>query len=135
MHAPTSSLPADTPEILYSVERRRYPRVPVPNVVVGLELPEDADATGGVVPEDPAGFTWVGSAIDISMDGLSLALPDDIPLGSEVLLTFKLGSDTAFVRVPSIVVRRKPGFGLGAVLFLDWTPTDREALQAYIDQR
>jgi len=135
MPEPMTSLTADSPEILYSVERRRFPRVPVPNVVVGLELPEDADATGGVVPEDPAGFTWVGSAIDISMDGLSLALPDDIPLGSEVLLTFKLDADTTLVRVPSIVVRRKPGFGLGAVLFLGWSTTDLQALQAYIDRR
>lgn len=135
MPEPTPSTSVDSPEVLYSTERRRFPRVPVPDVVVGLELPEDADATGGIVPEDPSGFTWVGSAIDISLDGLSLALPDDIPLGSEVLLTFKLDADTAFVRVPSIVVRRKPGFGLGAVLFLGWTTDDLQALQTYIDRR
>ncbi len=135
MPEPMMSLPGENPEILYSVERRRFPRVPVPDVVVGLELPADADTTGGFLPTDPSGFTWVGSAIDISMDGLSLALPDNVPLGSEVLLTFKPDPETAFVRVPAIVVRRKPGFGLGAVLFLGWTPTDLQALQTFIDRR
>jgi hypothetical protein len=134
MPEPTTSLPAHGPEILYSVERRRFPRVPVPNVVVGLEPSGAAGVTAGTVPDDPAGFTWVGSAMDISLDGLSLALPDDIPLGSEVLLTFKLDSDTAFVRVPAIVVRRKPGFGLGAVLFLGWDPADWQVLRAFLDR-
>jgi|GEM_PF-1217192 len=134
MPEPTAHLTADPSEILYSIERRRFPRVPVPDVVVGLELSDALASASHGVPGDPTGFAWVGSAMDISLDGLSLALPDDIPLGSEVLLTFKLDPDTAFVRVPAIVVRRKPGFGLGAVLFLGWETADWQALQAFLDR-
>jgi len=132
MPEPMSSFAAESPDVLYSIERRRFPRVPVPDLVVGLELPES------VASEEPAGFAWVGSAIDLSLDGMSLALPDDVPLGSEVLLTFKLeddGEETAFVRVPAIVVRRKPGFGQGAVLFLGWDPGDWQALRTYLERR
>jgi hypothetical protein len=132
MPEPVTSLTTESPDVLYTIERRRFPRVPVPDVVVGLELPEAAAA------DDPAGFAWVGSAIDLSLDGMSLALPDDVPLGSEVLLTFRLddrGEEVAFVRVPAIVVRRKPGFGQGAVLFLGWDHAEWEALRAYLDRR
>ena len=138
MPEPMTSLAAESPDVLYSIERRRFPRVPVPDVVVGLELPETAVAAPAGRVHDSTGFAWVGSAIDISLDGMSLALPDDIPLGSEVLLTFKLDArdeEMAFVRVPAIVVRRKPGFGQGAVLFLGWDQAEWQALRAYLDLR
>jgi len=138
MPEPMTRLATESPDVLYSIERRRFPRVPVPDVVVGLERPEAAMAATAGAPNDPDGFAWVSSAIDLSLDGMSLTLPDDVPLGSEVFLTFKLeshGDEMAFVRVPAIVVRRKPGFGTGAVLFLGWDHTEWQALRAYLDRR
>lgn len=138
MPEPMMSLAAENVDVLYATERRRSPRLPVPDLVVGLELPEVVEALEegtAALRGASTGFAWIGSAIDISLDGMSLALPDDIPLGSEVLLTFKLDADTACVRVPAIVVRRKPGFGQGAVLFLGWDLADSQALRAYIDER
>ncbi len=131
-------------EVLFSIERRRFPRVPVPNLVVGIERAgaETADPANPVgAPGGSSGFTGVGSAIDLSLDGMSLTLPEDIPLGSEVLLTFQVdspdpvGDTIAFVRVPAIVVRRKPGFSTGAVLFLGWESADWQALESYLERR
>lgn len=102
-------------------ERRAYPRRPAPEVFVALETPD-----AGGHPE------WAGSAIDISGGGLSMPLPEDVPVGSELLLTFRLEDGTAFVRVPSTVVRRESGFGVGAVQFHDWDDARRLALLAYL---
>jgi hypothetical protein len=115
-----------------SVDRRRFPRKPVPEVVVAVELSDTEPPTLSAASDTGAGLAWAGSAIDISPEGLALSLPEDIPLGSEVLLTFRLDDETAFARVPSVVVRKQPGFGLGVVRFGDWRSSDRRALSAYL---
>lgn len=115
------------------VERRRFARKPVPEVFVAVELSDTMDATVSADVSDTAGaLTWAGSAIDISPGGLGLTLPEDIPVGSEVLLTFWLDDATVFSRVPSVVVRKEHGFGLGAVRFHDWSSRDVNALWAYL---
>lgn len=102
-------------------ERRAYPRRPAPEVFVALES-----------SEDPGRAEWAGSAIDISGGGLALTLPDEVPVGTELLLTFRLEDGTAFVRVPSTVVRKESGYGIGAVRFHDWDDAKRLALLAYL---
>jgi hypothetical protein len=112
-----------------SADRRRFARKPVPEVFVAVELSDTAPA---VVSDTPGALAWAGSAIDISPGGLGLTLPEDVPVGSEVLLTFWLDEATVFSRVPSVVVRKEHGFGLGAVRFHDWTRHDLDALQAFL---
>ena len=116
-----------------SSDRRHCPRKPVPEVVVAVELSDTEGAPWPTVSDTAGGLAWAGSAIDISPEGLGLTLPDDIPVGSEVLLTFRLDDETAFARVPSVVIRKQPGFGLGAVRFRGLSRSDRLALGAYLD--
>jgi len=112
-----------------SRDRRRFARRPVPEVFVAVEL---SDTVPAAVSDTPSALSWAGSAIDISPGGLGLTLPEDIPVGSEVLLTFWLDDATVFSRVPSVVVRKEHGFGLGAVRFHDWTRHDLDALRAFL---
>lgn len=125
--SPFEARQADDP-----MDRRRFPRKPVPEVVVAVELSDAPRASLSEVSDTTLGLAWAGSAIDISPEGLALSLPDDIPLGSEVLLTFRLDDETAFARVPSVVVRKQAGYGLGVVRFADWRSSDRHALRAYL---
>ncbi|HSL82987.1 MAG TPA: PilZ domain-containing protein [Thermoanaerobaculia bacterium] len=113
-------------------ERRHCPRKPVPDVVVAVEMSDTDGTASPAVSDTGGGLAWAGSAIDISPEGLALTLPEDIPVGSEVLLTFRLDDETAFARVPSVVIRKQPGFGLGAVRFRGWSRSDRHALGAYL---
>lgn len=115
-----------------AIDRRHWPRKPVPEVVVAVELSDTSEARPSALSDTPGGLAWAGSAIDISLEGLALTLPDDIPVGSEVLLTFRLDDDTAFARVPSVVVRKQTGLGLGAVQFHDWARTDQQTLGAFL---
>lgn len=104
----------------------------MPEVVVAVELSDTTSSRLSAVSDSSFGLAWAGSAIDISPEGLALSLPEDIPLGSEVLLTFRLDDETAFARVPSVVVRKQAGYGLGVVRFGDWRSSDRHALRAYL---
>ncbi len=116
-------------------DRRRSPRTPVPELFVGLEMSDTS-----CVPVSPKVSdrrrrpSWAASAIDISTEGLALTLPAEVPVGSEVLLTFRLDEETAFARVPSRVVRKEEGFGVGAVSFSSWPESDRLALLSYLHQ-
>ena len=115
-----------------SADRRRSPRKPVPEVVVAVELSDITSSRLSPVSDSSFGLSWAGSAIDISPEGLALSLPDDIPVGSQVLVTFRLDDETAFARVPSVVVRKQPGYGLGAVRFQDLSTSDRHALRSFL---
>lgn len=114
-------------------ERRRFARKPVPEVFVAVEVSDTPDAdTVAPVADTGGGLAWAGSAIDISPEGLGLTLPEDVPVGTEVLLTFWLDDATVFSRVPSVVIRKEHGLGLGAVRFHDWRHHDLDALEAYL---
>lgn len=102
-------------------DRRAFPRRPVPEIFVAVET-----------DRDPGHPEWAGSAIDISGSGLSLMLPEQISVGSELYLTFRLTDGTSFVRVPSTVVRMDHGYNMGAVRFHDWADGERLALLAYL---
>lgn len=132
MHHDVARPRVDHPEELATIDRRRAPRVPVPDLIVAVEPTE----IEGVVPEafdaamdSPA---WACAAIDISRDGLGMILPSEVPIGAELLLTFKLDEQTYFSRVSGIVVRKQSGFGLGAVCFHGWTDSDLRALEAFL---
>lgn len=127
----------DAAHALAGSERRRSSRVPVPGMIVAAELAEPvttAPVDGARAP-GPVSPTWAGSAIDISRDGLGLVLPAEVPVGTELLLTFKLDDDTTFARVPSAVVRTQPGLGLGAVRFEGWNHSELRALHSYLGPR
>lgn len=124
----SSNLNQPPPDVGFP-ERREFARKPVPEVFVAVEL---SDTVPAALSDTPTVLAWAGSAIDISPGGLGLTLPEDIPVGSEVLLTFWLDEATVFSRVPSVVVRKEHGFGLGAVRFHDWTHHDLDALQAFL---
>ncbi len=102
-------------------DRRAYPRRPVPEVFVAIET-----------EDNPGRPEWAGSAVDISADGLALMMPDDVPVGSELYLTFRLEDGTSFVRVPSTLVRKDRGYCMGAVRFHDWADGERLLLLAYL---
>ena len=106
-------------------DRRAYPRRPAPEVFVALETPAEA-------PGPPGRPAWAGNAVDISGGGLAMPLPDEVSVGAELLLTFYLEDGTAFVRVPSTVVRNERGFGIGAVAFEGWDDAKRLTLLAYL---
>lgn len=113
-------------------ERRRFARKPVPDVFVAVELSDtQPPGTPAEVSDTAGGLSWAGSAVDISPEGLGLTLPEDLPVGAEVLLTFWLDDATVFSRVPSVVIRKEHGLGLGAVRFRNWRYHDLDALQAY----
>lgn len=102
-------------------DRRAYPRRPVPEVFVAIET-----------EKDPGHPQWASSAVDISADGLALMMPEDVPVGSELYLTFRLEDGTSFVRVPSTLVRKDRGYCMGAVRFHDWADGERLLLLAYL---
>jgi hypothetical protein len=104
----------------------------VPEVVVAVELSDTTSSRLSAVSDSSFGLSWAGSAIDISPEGLALSLPDDIPVGSQVLVTFRLDDETAFARVPSVVVRKQPGYALGAVRFQDLSTSDCHALRSFL---
>lgn len=114
-------------------DRRRFARKPVPEVFVAVELSDTSpDGVSAASPDTGGGLAWAGSAIDIGPEGLGLTLPEDIPVGAEVLLTFWLDDATVFSRVPSVVIRKEHGFGLGAVRFRGWSSHDAHALRSYL---
>lgn len=116
-------------------DRRRAPRTPVPDLFVALEMSDtSAVQVSPKVSDRRRRPSWTASAIDISAEGLALTLPEEVPVGSEVLLTFRLDADTVFARVPSRVVRKEAGFGVGAVSFTSWPESDRLALVSYLHQ-
>jgi len=114
-------------------ERRRFARTPVPEVFVAVELPDTpVRDLSGDRSDTFGGLAWAGSAIDISPEGLGLTLPEDVPVGTEVLLTFWLDEATVFSRVPSVVIRKEHGMGLGAVRFHDWDSRQSDALRTFL---
>ena len=100
--------------------RRRSRRRPLPGVLVALEAPADSEE-----------LCWAGNAIDVNGDGLGLALPPEVAVGSEVLLTFHLDG-VSYARVPAVVLRHDEGYGVGAVRFAEWPDRVRLALVTYL---
>lgn len=75
--------------------------------------------------------TWAGNAVDINGDGLGLALPPEVEVGIEVLLSFHLGA-SSFERLPAVVLRQDREFGVGAVRFGAWPLDVRLSLLSYL---
>lgn len=100
-------------------DRRRSPRYPLVGVLVTL------------VSSDGEELICTADAIDISKDGISLVLPEELDLGDEeLLLTFRIDGAT-FARVPGRIIRRDQN--VGAVDFELWSRFDRLRLGSYLD--
>ncbi len=120
--------------LVLAADRRRSPRTPVPELFVALEMSDTSAPVSPQASDRRRRPSWTSSAIDISTEGLALTLPDEVPVGSEVLLTFRLNEETVFARVPSRVVRKEEAFGVGAVSFASWPESDRLTLLACLHQ-
>jgi len=97
---------------------RRAHRIAIPGVLVAIDAPS--------MSEEP----WVADALDINAHGMGLVLPPEIPPAIDVLLTFKLGDDLEFSRLPARVQHREGTSG--GVVFGAWPPHARLELLEYL---
>ena len=107
-----------TPEDL---EPRRSRRRPIPGTLVEVRT------------TTASGRKWVVDGVDLSADGMGLVLPDELKIGTPVLLTFQLDNGARIESVPATVQHREPG--VGGVQFEDWPEEDRLALLEYLVHR
>jgi hypothetical protein len=119
----SESRSAASPAAQDGVERRRSRRRTTPGLLVAIETPERA-------PES----CWVGTGLDINGDGLGIALPPDVEVGDEVVLTFHLGAADVR-RVPGVVLRQEAAYGVGAIRFRAWPDDERLTLLGYLLER
>ena len=98
--------------------RRRVRRQPIHGLLVAIDAPKVATKP------------WVVDAIDINANGLGLVLPPEIPEGTEVFLSFKLGEISEFSRVPATVLHQMGTSG--GVRFGTWPDEDRLRLLEYL---
>ena len=103
-------------------ERRRSKRLPIPNVDVAIHS-----------PDLPGHVEWTASAIDINGDGMALVLPEELPAGTRLVLSFATSEQTAFERVPCVITRQDSGYG--AVVFDDWEQADLLALLSFLIEK
>lgn len=97
---------------------RRSRRRPIPGTFVAIDAPSISDSH------------WVVDAIDINADGIGLVLPPDLAAGTQVQLSFRLGENVAFSRVPAVVLHHD---GLSAgVRFLAWPEGERLKLLEHL---
>lgn len=97
---------------------RRTRRRSIHGVLVALDIP--------TLAEHP----WVVDAIDINGSGMGLVLPPEVPEGTEVYLSFKLGEETEFSRLPA-TVRHQVGTS-GGVRFAEWPVSERLKLLEWL---
>lgn len=102
------------------VERRRSRRRLTPGLLVAIEAPK----------REPD-CCWVGTGLDINGDGLGIALPPDVEVGDEVMLSFHIGSSD-LRRVPGVVLRQDAAYGVGAIRFRPWPEAERLSLLGYL---
>ena len=98
--------------------RRHRLRTPIHGLLVAIDAPEIA------------GDPWVVDAIDINSRGLGLVLPPELPAGASVLLSFRLGENLEFSRMPATVLHRLTVSG--AVRFDAWPDSERLKLLEYL---
>jgi CheY-like chemotaxis protein len=71
------------------------------------------------------------NSVDISEDGMALVEAEDLNLGLELGLEFKLPGAVELLKLRAKVVRKIPPDGAG-VQFINLAPNDRNAIQSYI---
>ncbi len=103
------------------LSRRNAVRIPIHGLLVAIDAPEIA------------GDAWVVDAIDINSRGLGLVLPPELPTGASVMLSFKLGDDLEFSRLPATVLHRLTVSG--GVRFEPWPAAERLKLLEYLVRR
>lgn len=116
MTQPNTSSPKDA-----SPDERRSRRLALPGVLVAIDAPQ-------LAPKP-----WAVDALDINAGGLGLVLPEELPNGMRVELSFRLSEDIEFARLPA-EVRHKWGSS-GGVAFLEWPDHERLRLLEYLVQR
>ena len=108
--------PTTTPR----TEGRRSRRRAISQVFVHIEAPAlDHQA-------------WVTEALDLNVDGMGLVLPPALPVATGLLLTFRLGEEFDFSRVPALLLHREPLAGVGGVHFLNWDEVERARLIEFL---
>lgn len=99
--------------------RRQARRIPLNDLLVAIDAP-------GVSPQP-----WVVDAIDVNSQGMGLVLPPEIPAGTRVGLSFKLGDGFEVSRLPATVLHSRSD-SVGAVGFEPWPPSERLKLLEYL---
>ena len=102
---------------------RWSPRHPIPGVLV--------ESRRNIDSETP---DWVGSAVDISLNGMLLQLPPEVGRGEQLYVTFTLGDWCAFSRLRAVLIRRDIG-DLGALRFSAWPQEKEDELEAWLKER
>lgn len=106
------------PEETAARAHRRTRRTQIHGVLVAIDAP-------AVAPEP-----WIVDAIDVNADGLGLVLPPELPEGTRVLLSFQLGDELDFSRLPATVLHH---FGTGGgVRFEPWPDAARLKLLEHL---
>jgi len=99
--------------------RRQAGRLPISGLLVAIDAPE--------VASEP----WVVDAIDVNSQGMGLVLPPELPPGTAVALSFKLGDGFEGSRLPAEVLHWRSD-GVGAVRFGRWPEAQRLELLEYL---
>ena len=63
---------------------------------------------------------------------MGLVLPPALPIATGLLLTFRLGDEFDFSRVPALLLHREPLAGVGGVHFLNWDEVERSRLIEFL---
>lgn len=114
--------PGAAPSETTARSRRQARRMPLGGLLVAIDAPD-------VSPEP-----WVVDAIDVNSQGMGLVLPPELPAGSRVDLSFKLGDSAEFSRLPATVLHSRSD-SVGAVGFEPWPPAERLELLEYLVRR
>ncbi len=104
-----------------NTERRLTRRVEIRSALIDVEL----------LTEPRRRFPVFG--VDLNADGIGLALPADVVVGTPLRLTFVLSADSRFVGVDAEVVHNH-ALSCGA-RFRRWNDDDRLRLLEYLDSR
>ncbi len=118
---PTNALAVPDTAIVEGESTRRSRRFPIAGIAVTVEAPTLCDEG------------WVVGGIDISVDGMGLALPREIPTRTYVLLSCHLDSHATFARLPARVLHSDTE-GSG-VRFEAWHEAERLMLLDYLLRR
>lgn len=109
---------ADQPDAKKPDVPRQTRRRSIHGVLVAIDAPEIADQP------------WVADAMDINAGGMGLVLPPELPEGTPVTLSFRLGEGLDFSQLPA-VIRHRDGVS-GGVRFGEWPEADRLKLLEYL---
>ena len=110
----------ETIPVMTLAARRRVRRLPIHGLLVAIDAPG--------VAEKP----WVVDAIDINAHGMGLVLPNELPEGTAVYLSFSFKEGFEFSQMPAVVMHQMGSSG--GVCYGTWPQEDRLKLLEFLVQ-